>query len=292
MSTDTGTTIDVGSWFSTLLRSWWIILGLVLLGGVVGGVVTMASPKEYSATSSVYIGQTTDANGNAMAGLNSNSKAATQLLASQAVLNEAAGKSEVKISTSRLRKETTVVTPSSTVKTSTSVVNIVVITVTDTNKLRATAAANALAQVLVSRISPGVSGKIVLLEAQLASGQKQLAAANTRVLAAQTALMAIARGGGTPAERAAASAPYVAVVQAAATEQEALASSNQKTELMLFTAKQVEEPRVLHEAAVPDSPSGPSMSLNVAAGVLVGFVVGIIVAFVRRRLAERRPAAA
>ena len=292
MSTDTGTTIDVGSWFSTLLRSWWIILGLVLLGGVVGGVVTMASPKEYSATSSVYIGQTTDANGNAMAGLNSNSKAATQLLASQAVLNEAAGKSEVKISTSRLRKETTVVTPSSTVKTSTSVVNIVVITVTDTNKLRATAAANALAQVLVSRISPGVSGKIVLLEAQLASGQKQLAAANTRVLAAQTALMAIARGGGTPAERAAASAPYVAVVQAAATEQEALASSNQKTELMLFTAKQVEEPRVLHEAAVPDSPSGPSMSLNVAAGVLVGFVIGIIVAFVRRRLAERRPAAA
>ena len=292
MSSDTGTTIDVGSWFSTLLRSWWIILGLVLLGGVVGGVVTMASPKEYSATSSVYIGQTTDANGNAMAGLNSNSKAATQLLASQAVLNEAAGKSEVKISTSRLRKETTVVTPSSTVKTSTSVVNIVVITVTDTNKLRATAAANALAQVLVSRISPGVSGKIVLLEAQLASGQKQLAAANTRVLAAQTALMAIARGGGTPAERAAASAPYVAVVQAAATEQEALASSNQKTELMLFTAKQVEEPRVLHEAAVPDSPSGPSMSLNVAAGVLVGFVIGIIVAFVRRRLAERRPAAA
>ena len=292
MSSDTGTTIDVGSWFSTLLRSWWIILGLVLLGGVVGGVVTMASPKEYSATSSVYIGQTTDANGNAMAGLNSNSKAATQLLASQAVLNEAAGKSEVKISTSRLRKETTVVTPSSTVKTSTSVVNIVVITVTDTNKLRATAAANALAQVLVSRISPGVSGKIVLLEAQLASGQKQLAAANTRVLAAQTALMAIARGGGTAAERAAASAPYVAVVQAAATEQEALASSNQKTELMLFTAKQVEEPRVLHEAAVPDSPSGPSMSLNVAAGVLVGFVIGIIVAFVQRRLAERRPAAA
>ena len=61
---------------------------------------------------------------------------------------------------------------------------------------------------------------------------------------------------------------------------------------MLFTAKQVEEPRVLHEAAVPDSPSGPSMSLNVAAGVLVGFVIGIIVAFVRRRLAERRPAAA
>jgi succinoglycan biosynthesis transport protein ExoP len=292
MSSDNGTTIDVGSWFSTLLRNWWVILGLVVLGGVVGAVVTMASPKEYSATSTVYIGQTTDANGNPMAGLNSNSKAATQLLASQAVLNEAATRSEVEITAKRLRKETTVVTPSSTVKTSTSVVNIVVITVTDSNKLRATAGANALAEVLVDRISPGVSGKIALLEAQLAQGQKQLTAANARVVAAQAALMAIAKGGGSAAERAAASAPYVAVVQAAATEQEALASSNQKTELMLFTAKQVEQPRILHEAVPPDSPSGPSMSLNVAAGVLVGFVVGIIVAFVRRRLAERRPAAA
>ena len=265
----------------------------MVLGAVVGGVVALAAPKQYSATSSVYIGQTTDANGNPMAGLNSNSKAATQLLASQALLNEAAKRTGMKVSASRLRKETTVVTPSSTVKTSTSVVNIVVITVTDTNKLRATAAANALANVLVERISPGVDGKIALLQAQLDTGQKALTAATARAAIAQNALAAIARGGGSAAEKAAASAPYVAIVQAAATEQEAWQSANQKTELMLFTAKQVEQPRLLHEAAVPDSPSGPSMTLNVAAGALAGFVIGIIVAFVRRRLAERgAPAAA
>ena len=293
MSTDDATTIDVGSWFATLLRNWWVILGLVVLGAVVGGVVTLASPKEYSATSSVYIGQTTDANGNPMAGLNSNSKAATQLLASQEVLNEAAKRTGMKVSASRLRKETTVVTPSSTVKTSTSVVNIVVITVTDTNKLRATAAANALAEVLVERISPGVTGKVALLQAQLNTGQKALTAATARAALAQSALAAIARGSGSAAEKAAASAPYVAIVQAAATEQEAWQSANQKTELMLFTAKQVEQPRILHEAAVPDSPSGPSLTLNVAAGALAGFVIGIVVAFVRRRLAERgAPAAA
>ena len=293
MSSDDATTIDVGSWFTTLLRNWWVILGLVVLGAVVGGVVTLASPKEYSATSSVYIGQTTDANGNPMAGLNSNSRAATQLLASQVVLNEAARRTGMEISASRLRRETTVVTPSSTVKTSTSVVNIVVITVTDTNKKRAAAAANALAAVLVERISPGVDGKIALLEAQLATGKKALAASVARGAAAQIGLTAIARGGGSAAGKASAAALYVAIVQAAATEQEALESSNQKTELMLFTARQVEQPRILHEAAVPDSPSGPSLTLNVAAGALAGFVIGIVVAFVRRRLAERgAPAAA
>jgi len=287
MSSDDATTIDVGSWFATLLRNWWVIVGLAVLGAVGGGVITLATPKEYSATSSVYIGQTTDANGNPMAGLNSNSKAATQLLASQALLNEAAAKSGMKITASRLRKETTVETPSSTVKTSTSVVNIVVITVTDTNKQRAAAAANALAAVLVERISPGVTEKIALLQEQLDTGKKALTAATARAVTAQAALAAIAKSGGSASEGAAASAVYVAVVQAAATEQEARESANQKTELMLFTAKQVEEPRILHEAAVPDSPSGPSLTLNVAAGALAGFVIGIIVAFVRRRLAER-----
>ncbi len=293
MSTDDATTIDVGSWFATLLRNWWVILGLMALGALVGGLVTLAAPKEYSATSSVYIGQTTDANGNSMAGLNSNSRAATQLLASQALLNEAAKRTGMEVSASRLRKETTVVTPSSTVKTSTSVVNIVVITVTDTNKLRATAAANALAEVLVERISPGVDGKIVLLEAQLEAGRKALSTATERAATAQAALVAIAKGGGSAAEKAAASAPYIAIVQAAATEQGAFVTANRETERMLFVAKQVEQPRVLHEAAVPDSPSGPSLTLNVAAGALAGFVIGIVVAFVRRRVAERgTPAAA
>jgi capsular polysaccharide biosynthesis protein len=289
---DDATTIDLGVWFATLLRNWWVILGLMIIGALVAGAVTMASPKQYSATSSVYIGQTTDANGNAMAGLNSNARAATQLLASQVVLNEAAKRTGMNVSASRLRRETTVETPSSTVKTSTSVVNIVVITVTDTNKLRATAAANALAQVLVERISPGVTGKVALLQAQLDASQKALAAATARSIAAQAAVAAIAKGAGTPAEKAAASAPYVAIVQAAATEQEALQSGNQKTELLLFTAKQVEEPRILHEAAVPDSPSGPDMTLNVTAGALAGLVIGVIAAFVRRRLGERAAPAA
>ena len=293
MSTADATTIDVGSWFATLLHNWWIILGLVVLGALVGGVITLAAPKEYSATSSVYIGQTTDANGNPMAGLNSNSKAATQLLASQALLNEAAKRTGMEISAGILRKETTVVTPSSTVKTSTSVVNIVVITVTDTDKERAAAAANALAAVLVERISPNVDEKIAVLEQQLATGKKALAASVARSTAAQVGLATIARGDGSVAEKAAASTLYVAIVQAAATEQEALASSNQKTELMLLTAKQVEQPRILHEAAVPDAPSGPSLTLNVAAGALAGLVIGIVVAFVRRRVAERgAPAAA
>jgi len=278
------TTIDVGSWFTTLLRNWWVILALVVLGAVVGGVVTMLTPKQYSATSSVYIGQTTDALGQAMAGLNSNPKAATQLLASQALLNEAAKATGMGMTSGKLRREITVETPSQTIKTTVSAVNIVVITVTDTKKVRAAAAANALANALVAKLSPSVEAKVTLLEQLLAEGTKAEAAATARSNVSQAAITAIAKGGGTAAEKAAAAAPYVAVSQAAASELATLQVADQATALRLEVAKTVEMPQILHVAKVPDSPSGPSRTLNVAAGALAGLVVGVIVAFVRRRV--------
>jgi capsular polysaccharide biosynthesis protein len=287
MSADDNTTNDVGSWITILARNWWVVVGFIVLGAIAGALLTLASPKEYTATSSVYIGQTTDANGNPMAGLNSNVKASTQLISSQAVLGEAAKRAGMGVTAGLLRREVTVETPSQTIKTTTSAVNIVVINVTDTKKVRATAAANALAQVLLERIGGGVDQKITLLEAQLAQGRKALASSVARSNAAQRGLVAIAHGGGTAGEKAAAAAPYVAIVQAAATEQEAIQSSFQKNELVLLTAKQVEQPRILHEAAVPDSPSGPDAKLNVAAGALAGLVIGFFVAFARQRLAGR-----
>jgi len=287
MSANESPTSDVGFWMTVLARNWWVIAGFVLLGVVAGALLTLATPKEYTATSSVYIGQTTDANGNPMAGLNSNVKASTQLVSSQVVLAEAARRAGMGITAGRLRREVTVETPSQTIKTTTSAVNIVVISVTDTKKVRATAAANALAEVLLERIGGGVDEKITLLEAQLAQNRKALASSVARSLAAQRGLAAIANGGGSAGEKAAASAAYVAIAQAAATQQEAIESSIQKTELILLTAKQVEQPRILHEAAIPDSPSGPNMKLNVAAGALAGLVIGFFVAFGRQRLAGR-----
>jgi uncharacterized protein involved in exopolysaccharide biosynthesis len=292
MSSDESTTIDVGSWFTTLARNWWVIVGLIVVGIVVGAAVTLAQPKEYTATASVYIGQTTDATGNPMAGLNSNAKAAVQLLASQVVLKEAAERTGMDISASTLRRETTVETPSSTVKTTTSVVNIVVISVTDTDPERAAAAANALAEVLLERLESGVDEKIALLETQLADNQKAYAASLARSVEAEDALADIANGGGSAADKAAASSTWVALAQAAATQQESLSKSIQQTQLLLLSAQQNEQPRVLHEAAVPDSASGPQMTMNVAVGALAGLVIGVVVAFARRGLAERRAARA
>lgn len=276
--------LDVGSWFATLARNWWVILGLAVLGAVVGAVVTIGSADEYTATSAVYIGQTTDANGNPMPGLNSNARAATEFLASNAALAEAAELTGMGMSAGSLGEATLVETPSG--QTSSSAVNIVVMSVTDESGRRAAAAANALADVLVANIAEGVEDKVVVLKRQLADGKTALAASVQRSTAAQKALRSLARESGGRADPSAA-APYVAIAQAAASEQQALQAANTEKELMLLVARDVERPRLLYEAGVPDEPSGPSLALNVAAGALAGLVVGVLVAFVRRRFSER-----
>ena len=281
---ETGT-LDVGGWLMTLVRNWWVILILVVLGAVAGGVATLVSPTEYTATSAVYIGQTTDANGNSMAGLNSNARAATQLLASDAVLSEAAEVVGDGVTASSLARNTTVEVPTSIARTNTSAVNIVTIAVTDENKERAAEASNALATILVEKLSESVDEKIAVLEEELASGKKALAESMARSRAAQEALDALGRKSGEVDK--AAAAPYLAIVQASASEQQAYASANQKTELLLLTARQVEQPRILHDAKEPSAPSGPNLALNVAAGALAGLVVGILLAFVRQRVSRR-----
>src|SRR5674536_394140 len=163
MSAD-DTTNDVGSWVTVLARNWWVIAGLIVLGAVVGALLTLTSPKVYTATSSVYIGQTTDANGTPMAGLNSNIKASTQLVSSQAVLIEAAKRAGMGITAGLLRREVTVETPSQAIKTTTSAVNLVVISVTDTKKVRAAAAARTFL-VSVTLMTTRLTAEVVVLMA-------------------------------------------------------------------------------------------------------------------------------
>jgi uncharacterized protein involved in exopolysaccharide biosynthesis len=277
--------VTVGSYLHALARRWWVIVGFVVLGMAVGAVYTLAQPTTYDGTASVYIGQTTDANGDPIASLSSNARAATQLLASDAVLQEAAKKAGM--TARQLRDEVSVETPSQVVKTTQSIVNLVVIAVRDTSAKRGAAAANALADALLAKLTPTTQQKIDLLQKQVDTLQNGIDQSNQKADAATEALDAIAKGGGTKAEKAVAAAAYIAVVQAAATDRSSLEVALQRAQLLLLTAQNVEQPRLLHEAVPPQTPSGPDMALNVAAGALAGFVIGIITALAleRRRLA-------
>jgi uncharacterized protein involved in exopolysaccharide biosynthesis len=284
--------VELGSFLKAVARNWWVVVALALIGLLAGALLTLLTPKTYDSTASVYIGQTTDANGNPMPGLNSNARAAVQLVTSEAVLQETVKRVGEGLTVSALRGGLSVDTPTQVVKGSTTAVNFVTITVSDTKAGRAAKAANTLAAILMERIGGGTGDKITLLQRQIDGANAELTALARRSLDAETALKSIGQSSISKSDKALASVPYVSIVQSAATERESVLSDLRKNQLMLLVAKDVELARVLHEAVPADSASAPSLTLNGGAGILAGVVVGLVLALFRERLRRPRPAVA
>jgi capsular polysaccharide biosynthesis protein len=276
--------IDIAAYFRKLARNWWLIVMLALFGALVGVIYSLAQAKTYDATSSVYLGQATDATGSPINSISSNPKAATDLLQGDQVLRLAAQRIGGGESASHLSGGLTLDTPTQVVKGLTyPIVNFVTITVRDTSKARAAKAANVLADILVEKISSGTVTKAAVLQGQIAADQREIFALRQQTLGAQKALMAIATGTASAAEKAAASASYVAIVQAAASAEVPLQEDLRKNQLMLITSKNVEMPVVMTRAEPPTGASGPKATLNALGGFFAGLVIGIVAAFARRQ---------
>src|SRR5664280_1318484 len=93
--------VDLGAYVRAVRRLWWLVVLLAVVGALAGYGVTKLGTHTYSATSAVYLGQPTDANGNAIAGLPSNPRAAQQIVQGADVLKEAVARlhGEVKLGT-------------------------------------------------------------------------------------------------------------------------------------------------------------------------------------------------
>ena len=280
--------VDLGSALGVLASNWWLLVLLAVLGAAVAGVVAYVQPPTYEATSVVYLGQPTDANGNAIAGVNSSSQGVTELATSASLLREAAGQVDHGLTATRLHDRLTVRTPSSaSTRAGTTVSNIITFSVDDTDRRRAADSANAVADVLVKEISGYTVEKIALLKGTIADDQQRLSTADERIGQATKALTAIVAGGGSATEKAAASAPYLNIVQSAAAVRDQAVQQLQASRLALIVATGVELPRLISSAAVPDSSVRPVPVLDIAIGLLVGLVVAVVVAFARARRQRR-----
>jgi capsular polysaccharide biosynthesis protein len=281
--------IDVGSYLRTLARYWWLLIALAAVGAIAGGGITYLQEKTYHAQSAVYLGQPTDANGNPVAGPNSNPKAAVQIVTSESSLRQAARVVGDGETAGNLRGNVVVISPTLSSKGTTAPINFVTITVRDTDAKRPVGAANALADILVRRTSGYAKDKLAYLEEQIRQNDADLAALRRRSDSAQKALDAIAAGGGSDAQKAIASTPYITVAQAAASEMQALESVKRTNEMMAQTVEAIEQPKVLTLAAVAQVEQA-NLKLSAAVGLLVGLVAGMVIALLldhrRRRAAD------
>ncbi len=294
--------VDLGRYARTVLRLWWLVIALAVVGALAGFAVAKLGTKTYSSTSAVYLGQPTDANGNAIAGLSTNPRAAQQIvqgedvsrLAAYLVLNPGATVSATVPSADKalnklarqIRNNTSVATPTVTVKGTSAPTNFVAITVKNRSGTKAAAAANALALVLSDRLGTYTKAKTELLNGEIADLQRQLATTDARLAQAQKQLTTAARAGGTTG--ALAGGPYMTIVQAASTERQTLQSSLQADKLSLLVASEVEAPRIISLAVAPGTVNARPVKLSLGAGLLAGIVIALVIAAF---VTGRRPAA-
>jgi len=276
--TDDRYEIDLGHYLRGLLHWWWVIVALAVLGAVLGAGLTLAQHKTYLATSSVYLGQPTDAAGASIAALNTDPRAAEVIGSADSTIARVVplvGQGET---ATRLRSGISVSVPPAATKSAIAPINIVTVGVHDIKPARAAAAANAIAGVIVERLASYDQGKVALLTKQVAADDKRLAQLQATNTGAQKALAAIAAGGGSAATKAMASAPYLGIAQSATSEIQTLLDDKRTAALTLLVARGVEAPAVVTRAAPPSTPQPRALHLNTAVGLVVGFVIGLIVA--------------
>ena len=280
--------VDLSAWWGAIKRLWWLVLLLVVVGAAGGYLIARSAHKTYSATSAVYLGQPTDANGNAIVGLTSNPRAAQQIVKGGDVLKEVSAAMGGKPKSGRLGSALAVATPTQAAKGTQAPTNFVTLTVTLPSAEKAATAANLLAGILVKRLNTYSEAKIALLEQQVKDTQAQLTATTARLLAAQKQLAQAAKSGGGSSSLS--TAAYLTVVQSASTERQSLQTQLQADKLSLLVAQNVEAPKVVSPATAPGSPNAPNYRLNVLAGALVGLVVALVIAAFATRSRRTRPA--
>jgi capsular polysaccharide biosynthesis protein len=280
--------IDLGEYLRGLLHWWWVVVGLALLGLLLGAGLTVAQKTSYTATSAVYLGQPTDATGNPISALNTDPRSAASIGVADSTVRMVVpliGQGET---AKNLKGGLKVVVPAAT-KSATGPINLVEVDVTDSHPARAAAAANAIAQVVVARLDVYSQAKIAVLTQEVAGDTRrigQLQAAND---AAVRALDAIAASGGSAAQRAMASAPYLAIAQLTSSEIQSLLDDRRTATLSLLVARNVETPAIVARAGVPALAQPKALHLHAAVGFVVGALIGLIAAAVleRRRRARR-----
>jgi hypothetical protein len=276
--------VDFGRWARALAARWWLPVGGLVAGLLVGYVLALGGSQVYQAEALVSLGIPFTPNGGGqIQGLSSNPRTVTEIIHSESALKDAARHAKVKVGAIRGQVSTRVISGGVGVKaTGTPIVGI---SVKGSRPVRAEAASNRLAAIVVARLSPYVRQLIRTYETELASQQTQLTSLATRI----TALNAAIRTQGLqPLDK----LVLVSQIDNAEQRRGQLVDLITSTQGQLALARNVESPQLLQKAAAVQT-TARSKRNSVVVGGIIGLILGAIAALLWDSLAaraNRRPA--
>jgi uncharacterized protein involved in exopolysaccharide biosynthesis len=281
--------VDLRSAWTRIAARWWLPVAGLVIGAVVGVLVSVGGGDVYRAESLLYLGQPfTTSGGGQIQSLATNPRTVSEIVRSESALKRAAAESGLRLSQLRGHVSSQAVTAVGQARTVSPLVEVVVDAPAG---VKAERAADSLARSVIRQVSTYVDRKIELLRRQIDSGETELDSIDQRVAQAQAQLAQLQRDRSiSPSERLIAGLSLNQSIgfaeQRRATVQEDLYANQQ----LLSLAVNVEKSRIVQAAAASRETATSRRNAAVVGG-LAGLLLGTLAALVADALLARRNAA-
>ncbi len=282
--------IDLRSAWRRTAARWWLPVAGIVVGAVLGVLLSVGGGKVFEAKTLLYLGQPFTPNGGGqIQSLATNPKTVSEIVHSEVVLEEAAQASGLTVGQLRGRiASRAIVSPGQAAR---ALSPLVEITVQASSAAKAERASKVLAAAVLRGVSTYVQRKISLLQQQIADDQRLLQTANDRIAAALKQQSTLSGKGLSLAERILVQANVNTTLQFYEGRTTNLRDDLANAEQLLSLAQQVESSRVIDPAVAV--PTAATSRRNAAvAGALIGLLAGVLAAYLAEPLLRRRNAAA
>jgi uncharacterized protein involved in exopolysaccharide biosynthesis len=283
--------IEFGRYWDAIVDRWWLPALGVVLGAIIGFLVSLGGSSTYKATAQVYLGTPLAPNGAApVSSAPTSLGLVSNLVTAESSIKQAAAKAGLK--PSRLRGHVTtkpilgitggkVGTPAP----------LIAITVTGSPPHKIAVATNELASIVTHRVSGYSTTKIKTLQDQLAYDDAQLAGINDRLTTARkTQQEVLGSKSVSLTDKLVTLGNLNSVITLALQQQNTLSQDRFEVRQQLALAQEIESSSIVSPAAASPT-SGPSKRTDAVIGALIGLLVGLLAAVLWEPVGSRmRPA--
>jgi uncharacterized protein involved in exopolysaccharide biosynthesis len=278
--------VDLSSAWQRLKLRWWLPVGGLVLGAVVGIALALAGGSVWRAQTIVYLGQPfAPLGGGQIQSLATNPRTVGEIIRSEAALKNASDASGIAVSQLRSSISTRELLAAGQLR---GINPLMEIAVKGTAKRKVELAASVLAERVTERVSVYVTEKVALLEEEVEKAELQLAEVNERIRLAQEQQAAIITDQSLPLDqRLLVTSNLNSVITTADARRAAIQDNLFESRQLLNLAESVESSRIVEPAAASKTTARSSRS-SLLVGALIGLLLGAIAALVVDPIAARR----
>jgi hypothetical protein len=280
--------VDLASAWRRIGARWWLPVAGLVVGAVLGVVVALGGGDVYQAKTLVYLGQPfTPGGGSQIVSLQTNPRAVSEVIRSEAAIARAAAASGLRPAQLRGNVSSSPVVQVGQIANRT-LSPLVEIVVRAPTRSQAEKASVSFSDSVKAALAGYVDNKMSLLEEDIASTQASIDQANQRIAAAQDQQKALA--GNTTlslAERLLIQANINTTLQFYEQRSQVLRAEQTESEQLLSLAQQVERTRVLEQGKGVRT-DATSRRNAMAVGGLLGLLAGLLAAYLWDPIAMRR----